>query len=149
MQQPLLFGIAGHNYLVLRNDNNTIVKELHGLATDARTGAWRYVGVRNTDILKVWEFNGPHFYLGQKQFAGVMLHNGTEGDVMTLWNKAEECIGPINDKHIPYPPLGIKVTGDTENSNSVAYTLALCMGLDTEHLGLITPGDGKNLLGSQ
>jgi hypothetical protein len=148
MQQPLLFGLAGHNYLVLRDDNGTIKKEIHGLATDVGTHTWKYVGIKQSDLLHVWEFNGPHFYLAEKNFPGIILHEGDMDDVMDVWGKGESCIEPINNLHLSYPPLGVTLKGDTENSNSVAYTVTLCMGLDQEHLGLITPGDRKNLLES-
>lgn len=149
MQQPLVFGLAGHNYLALRNEDMKIIKELHGLATDSYNGIWKYVGFSSSDILQVWEFNGPHFYLAEKRFSGVILHEGSQDEVEALWKNGEQCVAPINKKRIPYPPFGVTVKGDTENSNSVAYTLALCMGLDTKHLGLITPGEGKNLLEEQ
>lgn len=146
MQKPLVFGFAGHNYLVLRDADGTIARELHGLATDSFTGTWKYVGVSTTDILQVWEFTSPHFYLAEKKFSGVLLRDGQEDDMKNIWAKAESCVKPINQKNIPYPSFGVSIRGDTENSNSVAYTLALCMGIDTQHLGLITPGEGINLL---
>lgn len=149
MQQPLVFGIAGHNYLVLRDSNNLIKEELHGLATDYSTGAWKYIGNDETDILKVWEFTGPHFYLAQKNYSGVTLSYGNEITITGIWHKALPCVNEINNLHIHYPPYGMNMRGDTENSNSVAYTLTLCMGLNAEHLGLITPGWGKNLLDSR
>ena len=147
MQQPLVFGIAGHNYLVLRDNRNTIVEELHGLATNTE-GKWEYVGKDPTDMLKVWEFAGPHFYIAQKSYAGIVLDEGDKDTIVSTWSKASACKDEINSKNIPYPPYGVNIHGDTENSNSVAYTLGLCMGLNVsaEHLGLITPGWGKNLL---
>jgi hypothetical protein len=148
MQHPLIFGIAGHNYLVLRDDKNAIEKELHGLATDSTTSTWKYVGNDPKDILKVWEFNDPTLYAEQKGYPGVTLYKGDRNEAMMLWGKGEICKEEINNKNIPYPPYGVNMGGDTENSNSVAYTLTLCMGLDAQHLGLITPGWGKNLLES-
>ena len=146
MQHPLYFGLAGHNYLALRNQNGDIINELHGLATDGTTGQWKYVGTKSSDILKVWEFNGPRYYLAEKKFPGKILTEGTLQDMKTLWNMARGCEKPINEKKLPYPMLGVKLNGDTENSNSVAYTLSLCMGLDARHVGLLTPGEKTNLL---
>jgi hypothetical protein len=146
MQHPLIFGIAGHNYLVLRNENNDIIKELHGLATDSATGAWKYVGNKESDRLKVWEFNSPRYYLAQKNYAGITLKQGSRELETSVWRKAEPCKDDINKKNLPYPPYGVNIRGDTENSNSVAYTLIQCMGLDARHIGLITPGWKKNLL---
>lgn len=146
MQYPLVLGIAGHNYLVLRDDKNTIIKELHGLATDEITNTWKYMGRNANDKLKVWEFSSISKYVIQKSYAGVVLHTGTKEDVETTWNQALMCKDKINVKNIPYPPFGVNVRGDTENSNSVAYTLTLCMGLSTKHIGLFTPGSTRNLL---
>ena len=148
MQQPLVFGIAGHNFLTLRNQKNTIVGELHGLATNAKTGAWKYIGNDSTDKLQVWHFKSSHEYITQKNYAGIVLFKGTKDEATMLWNKALDCKEKINAQKLLYPPYGVKVNGDTENSNSVAYTLTLCMNLDAEHIGLITPGWGKNLLGN-
>ncbi len=146
MQQPLVFGIAGHNFLTLRNEKNLIVGELHGLATNAQTGKWKYRGNDSTDILHVWHFKSSLEYVTQKNYAGTLLFKGSKTDAINLWNMAVTCGEYINSKTLLYPPYGVKVNGDTENSNSVAYTLTLCMGLDAERLGLITPGWGKNLL---
>jgi hypothetical protein len=68
---------------------------------------------------------------------------------MSVWKKTAPCKEEINDMNLPYPPYGVNIQGDTENSNSVAYTLTVCMGLDAQHLGLITPGWGKNLINSR
>jgi hypothetical protein len=146
MQHPLLFGLAGHNYLVLRDENGSIVKELHGLATDKETYTWKYIGTRGTDLLQVWEFTGPRNYLSSKQYPGVVLTQGHETAMEATWSKGEDCVSEINKKQIPYPPFGISIKGETENSNSVAYTLALCMNLDPHHIGIFTPGSQKNLL---
>jgi hypothetical protein len=146
MQHPLLFGLAGHNYLVLRNGGGEIVKELHGLATDATTNTWKYVGTNKSDILHAWEFNGPRDYLSSKEYPGIVLTSGNEETIQSVWSKGEGCVESINEKNIPYPPFGIRLQGETKNSNSVAYTLTLCMNLDVHHIGIFTPGFQENLL---
>lgn len=146
MQHPLFFGFAGHNYLALRDQNGDIVSELHGLATDTKTGQWKYVGTNQADILQVWEFDSARYYLAEKKFPGIILTEGAKEAVRTYWDAARGCKEPVNHKKLPYPPFGVNMRGDTENSNSVAYTLTLCMGLDTQHIGLITPGADNNLL---
>lgn len=145
MQHPLLFGFAGHNYLALRNERGDIVSELHGLATDHATKEWKYVGSRPTDLLQVWEF-GTGKYLAQKQFPGRVLHEGSQEDVLATWNQAVSCKNIINSMNLLYPPYGISLRSETVNSNSVAYTLASCMGLDVDHIGIWTPGAAMNLL---
>ncbi|MFA5131740.1 MAG: hypothetical protein WC444_00225 [Candidatus Paceibacterota bacterium] len=146
MQHPLFFGFAGHNYLALKDQNGDIVKELHGLATNTTTGQWKYVGTRATDTLQVWEFDSPRYYLAEKTFPGIILTEGKDADMKNHWTNALACKDPLNEKKIPYPPFGVNMNGDTENSNSVAYTLTLCMGLDARHVGLLTPGETVNLL---
>lgn len=146
MQYPLLFGIAGHNYLALRDENGNVISELHGLATDITTGKWKNVGNNATDKLKVWEFDTPQDKVTENNFSGIILNQGQKDEIINTWNKAVSCKDPINSKDLPYPTYGVKIIGNTENSNSVAYTLSLCMGLNIKHLGLFTPGNGVNLL---
>lgn len=146
IQSPILFGIAGHNYLVLSDGSGREIDELHGLATDHATGKWKYIGRSPTDTLKVWEFVGSGHYLSEKNFSGIILREGQKSEIEEIWNKGISCKDPINSRNLPYPPFGININGNTENSNSVAYTLALCMGLDTRHLGIFTPGETMNLL---
>jgi hypothetical protein len=148
MQYPLLLGIAGHNYLVLRNSQNNIVSELHGLATDVTTKKWKLIGIEQTDILQVWEFTHQDDFITKRTYPGVMLFSGGKEDVEKTWGKTNSCKDIINQKNIPYPPLGFTLQKDTLNSNSVAYTLVFCMGLSTHHIGLLTPGETKNLLNS-
>lgn len=145
MQHPLLFGFAGHNYLALRDENGDIIEELHGLATDASTGKWKYIGSNPTDLLRVWQFESPRYYLAEKKFPGIILTEGTKDGVREVWEKASFCKDEINAENIPYPPYGFSVKNETINSNSVAYTLATCMGLSTKHIGVFTPGAKMNL----
>jgi len=149
MQHPLALGLAGHNYLVLREENDTIIHEFHGLATDSTTGEWKYIGAEKTDVLVVWEFDGPKKYLAQKSFPGILLSQGSKEEMTALWQRAGTCKDRINAKRFSYPPFGISFSQETENSNSVAYTLTRCMGVDIRHIGLITPGSRNDLLDSQ
>lgn len=146
MQKPLVFGLAGHNYLALRDEKSNIVSELHGLATDTATGKWKYIGSNPADILRVWQFESPRYYLAEKKFPGIILKEGTKEELFSIWDKAIPCKEEINEKDIPYPPYGFSLRNETTNSNSVAYTLATCMELGTKHIGVWTPGDAVNLL---
>lgn len=145
MQHPLIFGLAGHNYLALRDENGNVVEELHGLATDTVTKQWKYIGTKPTDILQVWEFDNGR-YLAGTNFPGIIINQGAQPDVLSLWNKALSCKDSINQENINYPPYGVSFRSETTNSNSVAYTLAKCMGFDTRHIGIWTPGDTMDLL---
>lgn len=147
MQHPLLFGFAGHNYLALRDQNGEIVSELHGLATDMATGQWKYIGSNPADVLQVWQFESTRYYLAEKKFPGIILKEGSGTELISVWNKAMSCKESINQKRASYPPYGFSMKNETTNSNSVAYTLAMCMELSTKHIGILTPGATVNLLG--
>lgn len=146
MQHPLVFGVAGHNFLTLRDSQNEIVKELHGLPTNSKTGTWKYIGTDPNDILQVWEFDGPREYMAEKQYPGITIYEGEKEDVLAVWERRRSCQEKINSLKVKYPPYGFNIRGDTENSNAAAYTLIQCMGLDARRIGLITPGWGTNLL---
>jgi hypothetical protein len=144
-QKPLALGLAGHNFLLLRDSNNTIVATLHGLPTDKTTGAWKYVGRNKEDILQVFELRKDDMRSKEKSY-GIALITGEENEIKRKWSSAKECSLSINKKELPYPPFGFSLREDTKNSNSVAYTLVSCMGLHGKHIGLFTPGWGRNLL---
>ena len=146
LQHPLLFGLVGHNYLVLKDPNENIVSEFHGLATDALNSGWKHIGSSRTDLLKVWEFDGPRNYLAEKKYPGVIVSEGSEAEMRIFWTKARYCKDYINQRVIHYPLLGVSFNNETVNSNSVAYTLLMCMGIDSKHLGFLTPGDKVNLI---
>lgn len=146
IQKPIFFGTAGHNFLILRDEKGNIVSELHGLATNTTTGQTEFVTYNNTGKLKVWEFTKPKYNLSENKFAGNIIADGNKEEMNLLWGKARDCANKINEENISYPSFGFKLRGITENSNSVAYTLSLCMGLDIKHLGIISPGEKLNLL---
>lgn len=145
LQRPLVFRLAGHNYFALRNSKGEIVSELHGLATNAETNKWTYVGTGNGELLKVWEFSTSIFGETNTILPGIVINKGDEKSVRLLWEKARVCGNLINQKNIPYPPFGVKMY-ETENSNAVAYTLAKCMGIETKRIGIIIPGEKTDLL---
>lgn len=145
-QRPLVLGITGHNFLVLRNALGEEEGELHGLATNPTTNYWKHVGTDSTDILRVWEFKDSRYGMYGDTFPGEVIASGTADDMIALWNKGRSCADRINEKYIPYPPYGVRLRGTTENSNSVAYTLAKCMHITIDRMGLLTPGYGRDLL---
>lgn len=145
MQRPLALRLAGHNFLVLRDDKGKVVSELHGLATDTTTNTWKRVGTGRGEILHVWEFTDGHTGEEVGRLPGVVLKEGSEIELRTLWQKGKVCADKINEENIPYPAFGISMY-ETENSNSVAYTLMKCMGFNSKHIGLIVPGEQTDLL---
>jgi hypothetical protein len=146
MQHPLFFGLAGHNYLVIRDPVGDIVYEIHGLATDSKKGTWKYIGTDSSDLLKVWEFNEPRDYYAEKKYPGIILAEGNKEDMLALWEKARSCKESINAKTFYYPPYGFSLENQTTNSNSVAYTITKCMNIGGRRIGIITPGEEIDLL---
>lgn len=146
-QHPLILGIAGHNYLALRNDKGVVEYELHGLPTDTRTGTWKYVGRSEYDILQIWEFStSTQRKVKNTPQVSTVLLSGEKEQITELWGSARLCGTRIDSLRIPYPPFGVSFKEDTRNSNSVAYTLSLCMNINPHRLGIFTPGWEIDLL---
>jgi hypothetical protein len=144
-QRPLALRLAGHNFLVLRNDKGEVVSELHGLATDVKTNTWKHVGMGNEEVLKVWEFDKENARSINGDFPGITLISGTSESMLKLWDEARVCAESINKEEIKYPAFGIS-TSNTTNSNAVAYTLTKCMNIEMKNFGLIVPGRYTDLL---
>ncbi len=143
-QTSLLFGLAAHNYLILRNDKGFVQKELHGTPTEP-DGTFIRVAILPGRTLRVMEFDAP--LEGDRNYkpSGVTAYKGSEGDTKKKWSEALICADSISDKKLPYPTLGFNLEEDTVNSNSVATTLLSCMNLPSPRVGLLTPG-ANNLI---
>jgi hypothetical protein len=148
-ERKLLMGITGHTFLEMRDENNNVVGQLHGFATDIRTGQKQDVGRTEYDYLKVWEYEGDKYKtvnninIGN---TGVVLLRADENTVKNIWATARSCGAQINLKNIKYPKYGFKVFSETENSNSVAHSIVICSGLEDKEIGLFTPGEKAFLL---
>jgi hypothetical protein len=142
---PLLGGLAGHNYIILRDTTGIIQKEFHGLPTDPITGKYRTISLVRGDTLKAYEFSYPVFTSRSDVTASETVISGNEKAIRKIWQKGEKCIPEINAADITYPQLGVSFMNETINSNSIADTLLTCMDLPTPHVGLITPGDSNVL----
>ncbi len=143
---PLLGGLAGHNYVVLRDSEGLIRREFHGLPTNPKTGKYKTVSFSQDDILKAYEF--PYALLTDKKDAisSAVVLSGTQETVIQKWEEGQRCVPVINTKGVLYPQFGVSFINETINSNSVADTLLTCMNLPTPHVGLLTPGTDKVLL---
>lgn len=140
-QLPLVFGLAGHNFLVLLDGNAHVVSEINGLAI-GRDSSVRAIGWRPGDRLRAVVSSGSCYYragLGQ-----AVLYAGPRQVAMLLWLKAEEKACAINALALKYPFLGCG-----KNSNSVASTLIHAMGLpecQPSRSAVIDFGRGKILV---
>lgn len=139
-QSPLLFGVAAHNYLILRDEHGLAYRELHGSPTE-KDGTFVRVSLTNGRILRVLEFSTPPMGSSPSyKPSAVTVFSGSKEEVLSKWHEGLICADDINHKELPYPALGVSVEEDTINSNSVATTLLSCMNLPSPKVGLLTPG---------
>ena len=154
-----IFGLAGHNYWVLKDPNGQIYSEMHGLATDA-SGQIVPVG-SSSDTLRFYEFSSevlgftgdPNGNTGlsglyRADQASQIAWAGTEAVVMDIWNHGVDAGSRINELGVTYALFGGS-DGDftTGNSNSVAFTIAEAMAVAFPDITYrFNPGDLKNLI---
>ncbi|CAM2144338.1 conserved protein of unknown function [Pararobbsia alpina] len=150
--------LGAHAYWALYEDGR-LIGELHGLATDRKSGAARAIGSRR-DQLKAWVFSSDGaasqhtstrrglsgFYHPGQPSRIVCESNGV--DALRRWERVLVAAEALNDAHIEYRVSG--GAGDditTGNSNSAWRTFADVMGVQPVKLGAwLRPGDDKNVL---
>lgn len=147
-EHRLMLGLTGHTFLELRDSNDKVIGQLHGLATDKITNKWKEIGNTENDYLKVWEFDQDKY----KEYRGldigktsVNILTGDEVAMREKWNQLVMCGIEINKTEIKYPKYGFRIFSETENSNSVAHSLLLCANLKDVEIGIISPGAKTNL----
>ena len=141
VQLPLLGGVAGHDMLVLKDPDGTVIGEIDGLATSS-SGSIKAIGYLPSDTLQVYAYNGPQYYYST--YPQTVLASGSEADITSMWNAGLAAGSAINDLDLPYPFMGLGA-----NSNSVASTIIAAMGLPETTIpgsAPITPGVGTLLL---
>lgn len=151
-------GIAGHNFVVMLDDQNRVVSELQGLATKEQCDEngnpiEKPIGLLLSDRLKVHEKDGPYFY--QPHYPQQVVFEGSKEEVEAKWRLGQMALVDINRQDLHYPPLGVLDIKESplngpENSNSVASTILKAMELPDPDLGWrLTPGEGKQLIGDE
>ncbi|MFZ2752370.1 MAG: XVIPCD domain-containing protein [Lysobacteraceae bacterium] len=147
-------GVASHNFLVLRDGDGRALAELHGLATDRKTGQGVAIGTDETlHSLRVWHFAHDAGYakaIGVQADGSTFIADGqdhktvlTAGkeEVMARWNAAVVAKEPLNALDLDYPNYGFKMSGDTVNSNAAYRTLSEIMGVPVHDFpGKLEPG---------
>jgi hypothetical protein len=133
---------CSHNFWVLRGPGGEWLGELHGLATDRRTGHPVPIGYASWHVLRTWHFTPARRLTlcrpGQPSHA---VSCGDEVAVQARWQAALSCAAAINALQLDYPRGGVRLWGPTCNSNSVYSTLALAMGVAPPRFkGLWQPG---------
>lgn len=148
-------GLWSHNFWALRHPNGEVMAELHGLATDRVTLRTATIGTSNRHSLRAWHFAVEKHhaevgvigyqvttgYLYQEGQTRKVVLSGDSGNILPRWRAAVKSIGLINDMNLDYPPGGIKVIGNTKNSNSMFTTFGDLMGLSRfSFWGVFEPG---------
>lgn len=158
VQLPIVGGLAGHNFIVLFDDKNQVIGELHGLATKKQCNEFnepdiKPIGYLLSDRLKFHEIDPTQrqpFY--KNTYPKEIVFEGTKDEVIAKWEAAIGTGWAINRQDLHYPILGVLDLKESpfngpENSNSVTSTLLKAMDLPDPPLGLrLTPGEGKQLL---
>jgi hypothetical protein len=149
-----IFGVASHDFWVLRDERGKAVAELHGLATDRRTGEAIPIGTdESRHSLRAWHFAHDEgiaartgnpvsrmSYVQEGQRYRTVL-SGPESEVMARWSAAVKATAPLNALDLDYPNLGFRMDGSTVNSNSAYRTLGEVMGLPVRDFpGVVEPG---------
>jgi hypothetical protein len=152
-------GIASHQYFIRYNDQNEIIGEVHGLATDPMNNTIKTVGTTH-DLLKVWKYPQPNqhssisshidgglsgLYKTDQSFK--VMVEGNES-VVARWEAALNATTALAFRTITYNPLGGDIKDvNVGNSNSIARTLGDVLGFPTQNIsGRFVIGQEKNLI---
>lgn len=153
-EHKLLMGLSGHNYLELLDNNNKVIGQIHGFAYDTINGEIVERATRSGYKLKVFVFDYNYYKVKDRDhlndidinLPGTELYSGDMSSTIVIWAKAKLCAAEIDNQDIDYPRYGFKIINETENSNSVAHSIANCSGLSDTPVGLLTPGSNTNLI---
>ncbi len=156
-------GTAGHDFWVLHDENGQALAELHGLATDRQTG--RYVPIGTDEqrySLRVWHFAHDADYAREQGVAtskDTYIINGQQHrtvltadreEVMARWDAAVAAQQRLNAVDLNYPNLGVRLFGETVNSNSTHRTLGEIMGVQVRDFpGVLDPGVDHRMVCAQ
>lgn len=147
-------GVASHDFWVLRDERGTALAELHGLATDRRSGEAVPIGTdEKRHSLRVWHFahdpavaalsgdtaSRTSYIKEGQQHRDVLV--GPKDEVLSRWEAAVAAKAPLNALDLDYPNYGFRLDGSTVNSNSAYRTLGEVMGVAVRDFpGVIEPG---------
>lgn len=155
-----VLGIAGHAFWVLRDEQGEALAELHGLATDRRTGTPIPIGTdARRHALRAWHY--PHdadyacsvgaevdgtSYIRPNQPSRIVA-TGDKAEILARWNVAVQAVPELNAQDLDYPSYGFKLFGSTVNSNSAYRSFGNLMGVQVNGFrGRIEPGIGNRML---
>ncbi len=136
------FGQFGHDFWVLKNGEGREVAQLHGFATDHRTGAKLPIGTHPENLLKVFhetmnrDFATKYGLSFNATGSGLVVSSAMpiyQGkDALLRWWSAVSGIPELNKQRVRYPIGSISVVlgGREPNSNSVYTLLGGVMQID-------------------
>lgn len=139
-----ILGFASHDYWALVDANGDTIEELHGFATNPKTGEFVSLGSFGDEL---WFYDHPmSIWLETDYRDSVDIYSGSESDVMAVWNKAVNLIPYLNSRHVPYTPLGT-LSYPVWNSNSAYRLFGSAMGVSLHNIsGRWEPGIDSDLV---
>lgn len=158
-----IIGIAGHNFWVLRDEHGNAMAELHGLATDRATGQAIPIGTDEArHSLRAWHYpHAPEYaesigaqvdrtsYLRSDQPTCIVA-TGAKEKILARWNAAVVAVTELNAMDLDYPRYGIKLFGNTINSNAAYRTFGELMDVPVPAFsGRLAPGSASRMLTPQ
>ncbi|KTC76959.1 hypothetical protein [Legionella brunensis] len=137
---PILFlNCFAHNFWILREIvTNTVIAQLHGLATSRKTGTIVPIGYRREHSLRahciVYNANFANQYGLRVGSYALPIHACStvyaKEDSVQRWLRAIDAVKAINHLNLDYPRGGFKIPlSATINSNSIYHTFAEVMGI--------------------
>jgi hypothetical protein len=139
---------CSHNFWVLRGPRGVWRGELHGLATDRRSGRPVPIGYARWHGLQAWHFEpGQHWSLCRPAQPSIAVLCGDASSILERWNRAVATAGLINQLDLDYPCCGLGWGSRWANSNSVYSYLGRAMGVSPPRfVGLWQPGLDRPIL---
>jgi hypothetical protein len=143
-----IVGVAAHDFWVLRDEKNTVLAQLHGLATNHKNEILP-IG-RFGDQLKFYHFGPRAILFGfnpdddlnfiKAHQKAMSVFAGNVDDVLSRWDNAVRALPYLNSLDVPYTPFGI-LGLVTVNSNTAFTLLGQLMDLAVQPLpGYWQPG---------
>ncbi|GAB7533369.1 hypothetical protein PS3A_57850 [Pseudomonas sp. 3A(2025)] len=155
-----ILGVAGHNYWVLRDEHGHALAQLHGLATERRTGQAVPIGTNQArHSLRAWHYphdaayaksigapvNRTSFIRDNQPSCTVII--GDKDEILARWNTAVNAVSAFNAQDLNYPNYGFNLLRDTVNSNSAYRTFGELMNVSVPGFpGRFEPGIGNRIL---
>ncbi len=155
-----ILGVAAHNYWVLRDEHGHALAQLHGLATERRTGKAIAIGFNEArHSLRAWHYphdagyadligapvNRTSFIRDDQQACTVAI--GGREEILARWNTAVNAVSACNAQDLNYPNYGFSLWRGTVNSNSAYRTFGELMNVPVPRFaGRIEPGINNRML---